>query len=274
MVALTAQEIDHYHRKGFVIGHGVLDETALATLHREVDRIIGGLAPGDRSENLRNLHEQSDFVLDLCLSRTLLDPVESLLGPDLVLVGTYAIAKTPRRGLDVRWHQDAQYFPLEPMEVTTLWLAVDDSNLGNGCMQVVPGSHRERVIHDHTYSDAWGRETTLPLSLVNEASAPRVPIELPAGTFSLHDPYIVHGSGPNHSAQRRCGITVLYMTNRVRIDPAYKSPMELDWNTIRLYRCRNNPERGYHYPTRAPVTRLSSVWHDGAPWSRCGTRRP
>ncbi len=249
MAALSAQEIDHYHRNGYAIGHRVLDDTALATLRSEVDRIIACLPPGNRSENLRNLHEQSEFILDLCLSRALLDPLESLLGSDLVLVGTYAIAKAPRGGLDVRWHQDAQYFPLEPMEVTTLWLAVDDSNLGNGCMQVVPGSHRERVIHDHAYSDAWGRETTLPLSLVDEASGPRMPIELPAGAFSLHDPYIVHGSGPNRSAARRCGITVLYMTNRVRIDPAYKSPMGLDWNTIRLYRCWRNPERGYHYPT-------------------------
>ena len=244
-MALTAEQLAQFHRAGYATGGPLVEGAALTRLRRELDRLIAELPDGTRSENMRNIHYDNDFILDLLLSRPLVETAEQILGPDLLLHRTYTISKRPGDGLPVAWHQDAYYFPMKPMEVFTLWLAIDDSDRENSCMQVIPGSHRDRVIHTHRYTDTWGRTTALPLSLVERDMPPAVEVTLKAGEFSVHSPYIIHGSGPNRSRRRRCGMTIIYQTRRVQIDPDYDSPMKLDWNSIRLYECNAAAERRY-----------------------------
>ena len=75
----------------------------------------------------------------------ILDVVETVLVPDIALFASGYNAKPPYQGLPVLWHQDAAYWPLEPMDVITVWLALDDSGPTNGCVRVIPGSHRWKV---------------------------------------------------------------------------------------------------------------------------------
>jgi len=245
---LTTQQLEQYQRDGYAVGERLLTEAELTGLRSEMDRVIAALPAGARPENIRGVHEASDFLMQVCLSERLVAIAEQILGPDPLLLSTYAISKPPAEGLQVDWHQDAYYFAFSPMEIFTLWLAVDDSDRDNGCMRVVAGSHRGRVIHAHGYDDGWGRTTTLPLSLAGYDARPAVDVELQAGAFSVHDPYIVHGSAPNRSNRRRCGITILYVTPRLRIDPAYDSPMKIEWTKTRLYHCSDRTGRTYHYP--------------------------
>ena len=93
-------------------------------------------------------------------------------------------------------------------------------------------------MRDHVEDTRWGRETVLPLGLAALHQQPATPVEVRAGGFSLHSPYLIHGSGPNRSAARRCGITVVYVGAQVRLDPGYRSPMGLDWTSIDLIHCR------------------------------------
>ena len=236
-MTLTKAQLEQYRREGYAVGPRLLDDATLGRLQAEMGRLIAALPAGARPENMRNLHYDNPVILDILLSRPLVAVAQQILGPELLLHGTYTISKPAGDGLPVDWHQDAYYFPLRPMEIFTLWLAVDDSDRENGCMTVVPGSHRARVAYDHVETDGWGRTTALPLALAMESLGPAAPVEVPAGAFSVHDPYIIHGSEPNRSPRRRCGMTVLYQSRRVGIDPGYDSPMGLDWNAIRLYHC-------------------------------------
>jgi ectoine hydroxylase-related dioxygenase (phytanoyl-CoA dioxygenase family) len=101
------------------------------------------------------------------------------------------------------------------MKVVTVWLAVDDSDVENGCMKVIPGSHRWGALEHHQVDDPSRYVLNLETD-VDESQA--VDIILKAGEMSLHDAWILHGSHANHSPRRRCGYTMRYMPTEVRLD--------------------------------------------------------
>jgi ectoine hydroxylase-related dioxygenase (phytanoyl-CoA dioxygenase family) len=124
----------------------------------------------------------------------------------------------------VLWHQDGHYWPLEPMEVITIWLAVDDSTPENGCMRVIPRSHREQKLYKHRSNTDIKNVLSSELDAhIDPAKAADVVV--PAGGVSLHDPYLIHGSEANTSDKRRCGLTLRYIPTTTRIKreghPAY-----------------------------------------------------
>lgn len=235
---LSKQQLEHYRQHGYAKGDRILNDSELRDLRSQIDHVIDTLTNGRRPENLPSLHYEHTYFRDLFLSPPLLDIAEQILGPDIALFTTYTISKRAGDGLAVDWHQDGAFFPIDPMETFTLWLAVDDSDQENGCMQVIPGSQKSRRLIEHEIDTT--SDTTLPLSLeVSEEDA--VDVELKAGEFSVHDPFILHGSNPNTSARRRCGITIKYIPTYVKIDRNYVSPTGFDWSGIRLFHARGNP---------------------------------
>lgn len=236
---LTATQLRQYREQGFTRGDALLDEEQLAQLRAQIDREIDRLPAGQRPENMPSLHYENDFLRELFLSDDLIDIAEQILGPDIALFTTYVISKRPGDGLAVNWHQDAAYFPIEPMETFTLWLAVDDSTKENGCMRVLPGSHQPRTLRPHETRINDG--STLPLSLDGPEPPGAVDVELQAGSYSVHDCYLVHGSRPNVSDRRRCGITIKYVPTYISLDRSYTSPSRFDWFGARLYLARGRP---------------------------------
>lgn len=109
----------------------------------------------------------------------------------------------------VSWHQDASYWPFTPARTVTLWLAVDDADRENGCMQVLPKTHTLGML-DFDMSGA-NENSVLPQKIkrAEEYGAPAY-FELKAGEISLHADMLVHGSEINHSNRRRCGLTIRY----------------------------------------------------------------
>ena len=137
------------------------------------------------------------------------------VGPDVALFASHYISKPPGDGRPVLWHQDAGYWPLEPMEVVTIWLAIDPSTPENGCLRVVPGSHRGGVHGRRRRDDVasvFGDESAID---VDEADA--VDVVLEPGDVEIHHPALLHASGPNRSAGRRCGLTIRYIPTSTRI---------------------------------------------------------
>lgn len=140
----------------------------------------------------------------------ILDIVERIIGPDIVMWASALFCKPAATGLEVPWHQDGQYWPIRPRATVTVWIALDDVDRGNGCMRVIPGSHRMGEFSH----DVSSREDLVLNNVVND---PRLDldrardIELKAGEVSLHDVDIVHGSQPNTSGRRRAGFAIRYM---------------------------------------------------------------
>ncbi|MCC6484985.1 MAG: phytanoyl-CoA dioxygenase family protein [Armatimonadetes bacterium] len=156
------------------------------------------------------------FWVRLISDPGLLDIAEQFVGPNMALFASHYIAKPPFDGKPVLWHQDGSYWPLEPMEVVTLWLAVDDSTPENGCMRVIPGSQTMDLQQLQINSEVESvLSSEIDPSLVDASQA--VDVILNAGDVSVHHPNIIHGSEANNSPRRRAGLTIRYIPTTTRI---------------------------------------------------------
>ena len=140
----------------------------------------------------------------------LLDAVEDLLGPDILLFHAQWFIKEPNTPNFVSLHQDSAYWGLDRPEGVSAWIAFEDSDAENGCMQVIPDTHKvllEHVDKIEPTNMLWRGQTVA--SALDEGKI--VNMALKAGEMSLHHARIVHGSGPNRSNRRRIGYSVRYI---------------------------------------------------------------
>jgi ectoine hydroxylase-related dioxygenase (phytanoyl-CoA dioxygenase family) len=193
------------------------DAVGVQWLNTGLVELMKLLRPGEDSKEIREWHESSRFLFDICTNDIILDAVEDVLGPDFYLWGSNFFIKEPRSKSTVGWHQDTYYWPLEPKISATVWIAFEDVDVANGAMQVIPGSHTAGLLKHRRSAD-----TESVLSLECETGTFRedtaVSLVLRAGQFSMHDDKIVHGSPANGSDRRRAGLTVRYSTTEVRCD--------------------------------------------------------
>ena len=145
----------------------------------------------------------------------ILDPVESLLGPNLMCWSSQFFAKPAGDAAYVSWHQDATYWGLSSNDVLTAWIALTPSTPESGCMQVVNGTHHQQVPHEDHFDEAnllsRGQEIAVkvePSDIVN--------VELQPGEMSLHHVLLFHGSQPNRATHPRVGYAIRYAATHVR----------------------------------------------------------
>ena len=155
---------------------------------------------------------QFAWACRLATEPAVLDAVEEILGPDLLVSGTLIFCKYPRDPAFVAWHQDTFYSNLHLTPSVSAWIALLDSVPENGCMRVVPGSHLQGTLpHEETCKPdnllRRGEEIQVE---VDEAQA--IDVVLKAGEMSLHHNSIIHGSRPNTSDQKRIGFIVRFVT--------------------------------------------------------------
>ena len=208
----TDLQID-YDRKGYTIARKAID-TNLAT--EMVDHInwLGKKHPDTRPEGYHhNMLVNDPFMHRLVGDDRLLDIAEQFIGPNIALFAAHYIAKSPGTGRAVQWHQDGSYWPLEPMEVTTLWVAGTPSTVENGCMRVLPGTQNNTLLNRRDLIDLDTSKFVLGAGIhpdqIDETNA--IDLELDAGDISIHNPLIIHGSNANTSAQWRIGLTLRYV---------------------------------------------------------------
>jgi phytanoyl-CoA hydroxylase len=205
-----------YDRNGYVIIRDVLDTDLI---HEARDHVewLRSKHPDTRPENLdTGLVKDDPFWVRLVSDDRLLDIAEQFIGPDIALFASHYVAKPPFDGQPVLWHQDGSYWPLEPMEVISLWLAVDSSTPQNGCMRVVPGSRDIDLQAVNERTDVVNvLGSAMDDSLVDGNSA--IDLVLNAGDVSIHHPNVVHGSNANTSPNWRRGLTIRYIPTSTRV---------------------------------------------------------
>jgi hypothetical protein len=201
------------------------------------------------------------FWVRLISDDRLLDIAQAFIGPDIALFASHYICKPPRDGKAVLWHQDGSYWPLDPMRVITIWLAVDEATPANGCMRVVPGSQhldlqalRERTDVPNVLNSGMDED------LVDAGAA--VDIILRPGDVSLHHPNVIHGSEANLSDTRRGGLTIRYIPTTTRITAKW------EWPSAFLLRGKAvDGINAYHpWPVFAPETSMD--FGDRVDWDR------
>ncbi len=218
-MGVSSDQVAAYRRDGYVSGIRVVDEGEAAACRADFDALAEREGREASQIGLLDRHYTEEFIWRLATLGSVVDCVESLIGPDILLLATHVFCKygEPEGRKFVAWHQDVTYWGLEPPAALTVWHAIDDADTGNGCMRVIPGSLGDGVLA-HGTSEADGNLLSINQELaVSTADASRaVDIALNAGEMSLHDGLIVHGSLPNRSSRRRAGLTLRYITPDVR----------------------------------------------------------
>ncbi|MGA7305163.1 MAG: phytanoyl-CoA dioxygenase family protein [Rhodothermales bacterium] len=214
-----SQQLESFETDGYAIFRKVLDPQLVSEASAHIDWLLEK-NPELRPEQLHHdLMTDDPFWVRLISDPRLLDIAEAFIGPNIALFASHYIAKPPLSGQSVLWHQDGSYWPLEPMEVVTLWLAVDDSDVENGCMRVIPGTQHERLLTEEeleSHDDGTNvLGTGMHVDEIDEAKA--VDIVLKAGDVSVHHPALIHGSEGNQSNRWRRGLTIRYIPTSTRI---------------------------------------------------------
>jgi hypothetical protein len=177
------------------------------------ERANGGTLSGQMRNKPHLLFTWADAIVR---HPAILDAVEDVLGPDLLVWSSGFFTKDAREPGFVSWHQDSTYWGLSEPDVVTAWVAFTDSRPDNGCMRVIPGTHRmDQLPHRDTFAEdnmlTRGQEVEVT---VDPAQA--VDVVLEPGEFSLHHVRLVHGSDPNPSDRRRIGLAIRYVPTYVR----------------------------------------------------------
>ena len=216
---LTNKEKQQYSEQGYVKNLPVFSYNGAFELQGLFEELSSRL-PSNVDINKTNMwHKASKKFHDLCRTPEILDYVEDILGPNFVQWGGQFFHKEPKSGSVVPWHQDAQYWHLKPANAVTVWLAVYDTDKENGAMKVVSGSHKKG-------SNGFKHHTNNASHLVldQEVSEDQIDqdnivyMDLKAGEISLHNDALLHGSDPNNSDRRRCGITMRFSPTNVKGD--------------------------------------------------------
>jgi non-heme Fe2+,alpha-ketoglutarate-dependent halogenase len=160
-------------------------------------------------------HLAAPWLVDLARRPEILDAVEDIIGPDIMLFGASIFAKGANDRRFVSWHQDSAYFGLSPHREVTAWVAFTDSIPENGCLRVMPKTHLGPDLeHDETYAADNMLARGQTIRGLDESAA--VDICLSAGQFSLHHERTAHGSLANRTNDRRMGFAFFYIPTSVQ----------------------------------------------------------
>lgn len=213
--SLTTSQVRKYNNEGYLMPFDGLPEGEINELRNFFDKILEeALAKGKNSYSISTAHLKFGKIYDLMHYPAIIEPVQDLLGEDLVAWGSHFFCKMPNDGKRVPWHQDCPYWPLTPTRTTTVWLAIDDATPESANMRFIAGSHLEGVI-DYEMSDSPDDVLHREVKDAGKFGKP-VDVTLKAGQFSIHSDLLLHGSEPNSSSKRRCGLTMRYASAEVQ----------------------------------------------------------
>lgn len=206
---LSHDQVDHYHEKGYVVPEFRLPQETLESIRDDHSRLVRRFPQFADYCGALLVYDMS--FLNYARNKIILDMVEELLGPNFALWNSSLFAKPARVGSKTPWHQDGEYWPIRPLATCSVWIAVDESTVENGCLKFLPGSHQARRLYAHHTNASKGLSLPLELDSDEFDESEAVDIELEAGQISLHDVFLIHSSEPNRSNLPRRGLTLRYM---------------------------------------------------------------
>lgn len=219
---LSEEQAAQYWRDGYLFPISVFSRSDAAQYRAQFEQIEAEWLTADLPNPLNTYKRvNAQCVLPLAAKMALdprvLDVVEGVLGPDIMLWSAEFFIKEPQTTQIVSMHQDLTYWGLgETSDQVTAWIALSPSTRDSGCMDFVAGSHKNPILpHTDTFSDnnllSRGQEIAVDI-----AEDEKTRIELEPGQMSLHHGLTIHGSGPNQSDDRRIGFAIRYLNPNAR----------------------------------------------------------
>jgi ectoine hydroxylase-related dioxygenase (phytanoyl-CoA dioxygenase family) len=241
---LTAQQIQQYQNDGYTLfNQPVFAPAKFERLTGLFEEMLANRESGLRFDELDTPHFREPRLFEFLFADEVLDLVEPVIGPNIGLWSSHFIAKEPFTGRATPWHEDSAYWNgrFDRLDkIVTVWLALDRSDRGNGCMRVIPGTQRGGF---SDYEAVSGETNTFNSAIradqIDESRA--VYFELDPNECSLHDGRIIHGAEANTSPRRRAGYTMRYFGLDMVLNRQHPGNQ-----THRLWHCRgenvgNNP---------------------------------
>ena len=202
-----------YNDQGYLSGIDILDADEVAEHRRQLE--IGEQQIGSM-HYLAKVHTILTSPAKLVSHPRILDIVEQLIGPDILIYNASYIIKEANAESYVSWHQDLTYWGLDSDEQISVWLALSDASESSGCMRMIPGSHRlgrqPHILGEDDDNNVLFQSQRV--ADVDESQA--VAAELKPGQASFHHGWLLHASSPNASADRRIGLNIQYIAPHVR----------------------------------------------------------
>ncbi len=263
---LSDEEVARYHRDGLLIPRYRLPPDAVKHLQKLIDELIAR-NPDVPQELLLDANVEDGSLGPVTGSREflkyaayppLLDVLEQIIGPDILLWDVAVICKPPATGKPIAWHQDSPYMvKIKPIVTATIWLAVDGANPGNGGMRFMPGAHKRGMLeHVRLTGDVLtGFETSVKPGLLDEREARDVILE--PGQFCVFHAHTPHSSPPNRSGRRRAGLILRYIPGTTFYDDTVAAVLDQQGNPVEpqgrpIYLLRGEDRTGRNVLTELP----------------------
>ncbi len=224
---LTSQEVEQYHETGQVTAAFRLDGDLVTAIQERAETLFAARPDLDHDyiPNMIELDPKGNWI-EFGVQPQILDSIEQLIGTDIILWGSAFFTK---KGVGKRtpWHQDSAYWPIVPMAACSAWIAFDHATRDNGCMRIIPGSHKEGRQFPHFGSTADDIVLKQELSEHELPDVEPIDVILEPGMVSFHHPLLLHGAEPNTSGTRRGGLTFRYLPTTSHFD----RELEIQQNT-------------------------------------------
>src|SRR2546425_1844159 len=232
-MTLSSAQVEGYARDGFVSPVPALTREESAAYRAKLEafeRAIGGPLTSEATDARyrSRTHVLLAWVHELVRHPAILDAVEKLIGPDILVYTSTWFIKEPDSSAIAAWHQDATYFGLRPYVHVTAWLALTDATAENGCMEFLPGSHARGQLPHRAGVVASSVNRAGQAVVTDVDDTPAVLAPLRAGEFSLHHTLCLHRSKPNRSPGRRNRLALSYIPTHVQhLGVKHKTPAML-----------------------------------------------
>lgn len=227
---LSPRQTASYRANGFLFPLDALDGDAVSHYReclRQTEAKLGGSLMAIDRKYRGNLHFLVRWVDELIRHPRIVDVIEDLLGPDILLYTSRFFIKEPRSAEIAAWHQDSTYFGLRPYDHVTAWVALSNVSPQAGPVEFATGSHiRGQLLQrSNVVKNSVNTAGQIIVEWFDRSDVARA--VLAPGQFSLHHTCTVHQSAPNGSDERRVGIALSYIPARVRYIGARRMPATL-----------------------------------------------
>jgi len=207
---LTDKEIQQFHERGYYLPLDVASVEEIQEMRRQLEVFEAKSGSALRGTNRFKNHLLFKWLSDLIRSPKILDAIEGLIGPNLLVWSTDWWIKEAQSSKFVSWHQDSQYWGLDTRKLVTVWVALSPSTMESGCMRVLPGSHLGPDLpHKETFHDDNMLTRGQQIEDIDETLA--VNLEVDTGKAVIFAYRIAHASHPNRSNDRRIGLAIRYI---------------------------------------------------------------
>jgi len=208
---LTDEQVRKYKDLGFVTPVPIYSNEETRIYRAHFENVENNMSKFFQGIGQTKFYLRFSWAYQMATHPKLLDAVEDLIGPNILLYHNTAWVKEKKDKAYVSWHQDNTYFGHDPCEVLTAWIALSPAARESGCMQFLPGSHKKglRELKEPDTDSGNMLSSGQNVNISTETNDP-VPVILQRGEASIHHAFLVHGSLPNNSENRRIGVTFIY----------------------------------------------------------------